>query len=430
LNLSTSMGKKKSNKQAPDASTDSNSFGSLESQPQQAAMDESQKPIEVEMGKTKSKDKAERTRSPSRRRHSQQSQGEPEKPGMLALLMCFFGIMGSFILYGIVMEYATSEGRKLHELSLIFITSALYSVTAYIGRYVRAEQPTTVPREKLLILALTSMGSTFTSVRSLRYVIYPIQVLAKSCKPVPVMLMGALMGKTYHWKKYLNVTVIVIGVALFMQSPDKHKGGGETQLVGVILLFISLCFDGGTGAYEDKLMSKEHVGPFDLMFNIQFGKALVAALLLVIFGQINYFFDTVKDTGVILIVLGLTGAFGQVFIFVTISKFGALTCAIIGLARKIVTLVVSIVIYGHTVTYVQAFGLVLAISAMVMNFVDKKDKKKGKKSDVKEEIAEPQEKKGLLAAEDPDDEDADAVKAVPVDVEKGAAEVKAKKVTL
>jgi UDP-galactose transporter B1 len=28
-----------------------------------------------------------------------------------------------------------------------------------------------------------------------RYVIYPIQVLAKSCKPVPVMIMGAFMGK-------------------------------------------------------------------------------------------------------------------------------------------------------------------------------------------------------------------------------------------
>jgi hypothetical protein len=33
-----------------------------------------------------------------------------------------------------------------------------------------------------------------------------------------------------------------------------------------------LCCDGGTGAYEDKLMKKHHVGPFDLMFNIQFAK--------------------------------------------------------------------------------------------------------------------------------------------------------------
>ena len=54
---------------------------------------------------------------------------------------------------------------------------------------------------------------------------------------------------------------------------------------------MSLCFDGGTGAYEDKLMCKHHVGPFDLMFNIQFAKMLLAGLALVITGQINMFFE-------------------------------------------------------------------------------------------------------------------------------------------
>lgn len=64
----------------------------------------------------------------------------------------------------------------------------------------------------------------------------------------------------------------------------------RVQLFGLTLLFMSLCFDGGTGAYEDKLMCKHHVGPFDLMFNIQFAKMLLAGLALVITGQITLFF--------------------------------------------------------------------------------------------------------------------------------------------
>mmetsp|Transcript_42203 Transcript_42203/g.69753 ORF Transcript_42203/g.69753 Transcript_42203/m.69753 type:complete len:419 (+) Transcript_42203:126-1382(+) len=379
----------------------------------------------------------EKGRSPKHQGGHGHSSGDYATPnaGPLALIFCFFGIMGSFIMYGIVMEYATSGGRHLHELSMIFITSTLYSITAVIGRSLTAETPTTVPKEKLLVLALTSMGSTFTSVRSLRYVIYPIQVLAKSCKPVPVMLMGAVMGKKYPLKKYVNVCVIVTGVALFMQKGGGGGGdadqGGANQLFGVLLLFISLCFDGGTGAYEDKLMGKEHVGPFDLMFNIQFGKALIAALCLIVFGQINYFFETVRETGPILLVLGLTGALGQVFIFVTIAKFGALTCAIIGLARKIVTLITSILIYGHTVTYVQAFGLALSISAMVMNFLDKgKKKKKGgaskgkgggggnkEKEPITAREAGGAERKGLLAGEDEEEEDG----APGLDLERGAS---------
>ena len=177
------------------------------------------------------------------------------------------------------------------------------------------------------------MGSTFCSVRSLRYVIYPIQVLAKSCKPVPVMIMGAFMGKKYPLRKYLNVLLIVLGVALFMGGGGKggkHKGGGAasnstatedagdadvdsspSQLLGIGLLFISLCFDGGTGAYEDKLMSVHSVGPFDLMYNIQLGKTILAGIGLLVLNQIHIFVQMCQEMGFLLVALGLSGALGR-----------------------------------------------------------------------------------------------------------------------
>lgn len=89
---------------------------------------------------------------------------------MLWLFICFMGIMASFVAYGLLLEYATSGGRKLHELSFLFVTSGLYTITAAAGRYVRDETPTTIPPARFAVLGLTSMGSTFFSVRSLRYV--------------------------------------------------------------------------------------------------------------------------------------------------------------------------------------------------------------------------------------------------------------------
>jgi hypothetical protein len=84
------------------------------------------------------------------------------------LAVCFFGIMASFVCYGLLLEYTTSGGRKLHELSFLFVTSGLYTVTAAAGRYVRDETPTTIPPRQFALLGLTSMGSTWCSVRSLR----------------------------------------------------------------------------------------------------------------------------------------------------------------------------------------------------------------------------------------------------------------------
>jgi hypothetical protein len=170
--------------------------------------------------------------------------------------ICFAGIMASFVIYGLLLEYTTSGGRHLHELSFLFVTSMVYTLTAAAGRYVRDETPSTIPPARFALLGITSMGSTFCSVRSLRYVIYPIQVLAKSCKPVPVMLMGALMGKKYSLKKYINVFFIVLGVGLFTgggkissnkTSTAVNDDSNNYQIFGILLLFISLCFDGGTG---------------------------------------------------------------------------------------------------------------------------------------------------------------------------------------
>lgn len=65
---------------------------------------------------------------------------------------------------------------------------------------------------------------------------------------------------------------------------------------------------------------------------------------------------------------------GQVFIFITIAKFGALTCSIIGLARKVTTLVASIWYFGHHLNPIQFIGLTISVLSMVMDFFGKSKK--------------------------------------------------------
>ena len=187
---------------------------------------------------------------------------------------------------------------------------------------------------------------------------------------------------------------------------------GPMMWVGVALLFVSLSFDGATGAYEDEIMLAGHLGPFELMYNIQFGKMVIAFLCLLFFNEVNYFFDLVYQTGPILLALGLAGAMLQIFIFVTIAKFGALTCALFGIARKITTLVVSIFFFGHKLNVVQTGGLLLSIAAMIYNFAQRAGpggKKKPSKAPPPppEDVAE---RKSLLdesgeAGDDADDDD-------------------------
>lgn len=192
------------------------------------------------------------------------------------------------------------------------------------------------------------------------------------------------LGFTHHMVCLsFQRTLLKRYATIYYTRNKSKKGAGDdekdasSQLIGVTLLFISLCFDGGTGAYEDKLMSVHSVGPFDLMYNIQMGKTILAGIGLIVFNQVHVFVQMCQEMGFLLVALGLSGAIGQVFIFVTIAKFGALTCSIIGLARKITTLVASIYFYGHSLNKVQAFGLTIAVGAMVNDFFGKKGKKGG-----------------------------------------------------
>jgi len=72
--------------------------------------------------------------------------------------------------------------------------------------------------------------------------VFPVslQVLGKSAKPIPVMILGVLVGrKRYPLLKYLFVMLIVVGVALFMYKDKKAAaldsdhafGAGELLLV-------------------------------------------------------------------------------------------------------------------------------------------------------------------------------------------------------
>lgn len=68
------------------------------------------------------------------------------------------------------------------------------------------------------------------------------QVLGKSCKPIPVMILGVLLAKkSYPIAKYFCVLLIVGGVASFMYKENKVSsntfsfGFGEILLVNILL---------------------------------------------------------------------------------------------------------------------------------------------------------------------------------------------------
>ncbi|KRX99453.1 Solute carrier family 35 member B1 [Trichinella pseudospiralis] len=173
--------------------------------------------------------------------------------------------------------------------------------------------------------AFTYLAAMLSSNKALLYVPYPTQVIGKSCKPIPVMILGVLVAKKrYPLRKYLFILLIILGVALFMYN-DKSKSTLSTNYGfgwGEVLLLFSLAMDGLTGGIQDKY-----------------------------------------------------------FIFMTVTEFGPLTCSIATTTRKFFTVLASVIFFQNPLTLRQWIGTVLVFLGLSLDsFYGKAPVKKEKAS--------------------------------------------------
>uniref|UniRef100_A0A8D1IFZ8 Solute carrier family 35 member B1 n=1 Tax=Sus scrofa TaxID=9823 RepID=A0A8D1IFZ8_PIG len=207
-------------------------------------------------------------------------------PDRLRLPLCFLGVFVCYFYYGILQEKITrgkyGEGAKQETftfaLTLVFIQCVINAVFAKI--LIQFFDTARVDRTRSWLYAACSvsyLGAMVSSNSALQFVNYPTQVLGKSCKPIPVMLLGVtLLRKKYPMAKYLCVLLIVAGVALFMYKPKKVVGIEEhTVGYGELLLLLSLTLDGLTGVSQDHMRAHYQTGSNHMMLNINLWSTLL-----------------------------------------------------------------------------------------------------------------------------------------------------------
>lgn len=171
----------------------------------------------------------------------------------------YFGILQEKITRGkYTYEVTTEQGVKNVEtekytyfLTLVFVLCAINYIVSSITLKIWPQEEDKTRRIYYISVATTYLLAMVCSNMALQWVAYPTQVVGKSAKPIPVMILGVLLGrKSYPLRKYLFILLIVVGVVLFM---FKDKGGDSKELgfgLGELLLVLSLTMDGLTGGVQ------------------------------------------------------------------------------------------------------------------------------------------------------------------------------------
>lgn len=220
--------------------------------------------------------------------------------------------------------------------------------------------------------ALCYLLAMVCSNMSLQFVNYPTQVVAKAGKPIPVMLLGVLLGKkSYPLRKYLFVLLIVIGAAAFMYKDGKASAQSSGLIgFGEILLLLSLTMDGLVSAVQERMRGEHKTQSLHMMLNMNLWSSVFSGLAILLSGElVNFIGFLQRHPSIIVNILNfaVAGAFGQYFIFLTVAEFGPLPCSIITTTRKFFTVLGSVLLFGNNLLPRQWLATVLVFLGLFLD---------------------------------------------------------------
>lgn len=240
-------------------------------------------------------------------------------------------------------------------------------------------------------MAVTSSLASPFGYASLKHVGYITFILAKSCKLVPVMALHVgVFRKKYPLHKYAVVALVTSGVALFTlhhptssKKTSKSDGVSGNSTWGLFLLSINLLFDGITNSTQDYINTsfRPFSGSQMMCANNILSTALTSSFLLLSPSlasvlpanlgantmELAQALAFVRRNPLVLydiLCFAACGAIGQVFIFMTLSKFSSLLLVTITVTRKMLTMLLSVVWFGHTLTAGQWGGVALVFGGV------------------------------------------------------------------
>lgn len=298
---------------------------------------------------------------------------------MLAkLFACFIGVFVFFLLNGIAMETLTKTfGKQISTfyVFMVLIPSLFSGVFAKMIITLQThfsevnhlkkennEKSEEVPKSLYFLCSIFMMASMLCSNAALGFITFPTQLILKSVKPLSVLFCAICAAKkNYSIYRLISTLIIVFGVTLFMYEQYKFKTGSRVNsmdaplyVLGWILVLASLVFDGLLAATQERLRLSYHLNTYTLMYYINTYTSLMLTVIVIATGELIKFisFMSGKSSKIIyLFFLGSCSAAGQLFVYYTIITFGPLSCSIITTIRKFFSVLFSVLLFSHWMSF-------------------------------------------------------------------------------
>ncbi|KAF5734839.1 hypothetical protein HS088_TW15G00334 [Tripterygium wilfordii] len=230
------------------------------------------------------------------------------------------------------------------------------------------------PWKTYVKLSAVLAGSHGLTKGSLAFLNYPAQIMFKSTKVLPVMVMGAFipgLRRKYPFHEYISALLLVVGL-IFFTLADANTSP-NFSIIGVIMISGALIMDSFLGNLQEAIFT---MNPATTQMEMLFCSTVVGMpflLLPMIFtGELFRAWSSCYQHPYVYGVLvfeAMATFVGQVSVLSLIALFGAATTAMITTARKAVTLLLSYIIFTKPMTEQHGTGLLLISMGIILKML-------------------------------------------------------------
>ncbi|KAB1217171.1 UDP-galactose/UDP-glucose transporter 4 [Morella rubra] len=289
-----------------------------------------------------------------------------DRPIWHQFLICSSGFFFGYLVNGIC-EVLCSYGWYF-----TFVQGFVYLILIYLQGFTPKQMVN--PWRTYVKLSAVLMGSHGLTKGSLAFLNYPAQIMFKSTKVLPVMIMGAFipgLRRKYPIHEYISAMLLVIGLILFTLADANTSP--NFSIIGVVMIMGALVMDAFLGNFQEAIFT---MNPDTTQTEMLFCSTVVGLPFLVppmiLTGELVRAWNSCSEHPYVYGVLvfeAMATYIGQVSVLSLIAIFGAATTAMVTTARKAVTLLLSYMIFTKPLTEQHATGLLLIAMGIILKML-------------------------------------------------------------
>ena len=192
-------------------------------------------------------------------------------------------------------------------------------------------------------------------------------------------------------KKIITGIVATFGVFLFSYfNPEKDDKSQKSQLIGIGLMFVSLIADGLLPDFQAVIKSEFKPHPTEMMEQINKWVAIFCLFWTVLTFEIGGIISFMADHQFFTFQITLNSFacfFGQIFVYRMIKQFKQHIVPFVVTLRKVLSVIVSIVFYKHSTSFLQIVGMLIIFAATFFEFASEV-RQEGPKTEKFEQVEE------------------------------------------